>query len=276
MGIWIMAGVTFREAARKKLLWIALAAGFAFLALFATGLHYQLQAFTERRPNPILQREVLSTQLVVGLYAITMLSVLMTVVTSVDTLSGEISSGTIQAVATKPVPRWQLLIGKWLGFAAMLTVFLIILVGGINALTYSMGGVVARHLLSGLALIWMEGLLLLSLTFLFGTYFSTITTGVMVLGLHGLAFIGGWIEQMGVLTQTPKAVNVGIFASILMPSESLWRRAAYEMQSPLASASRFSPFGAFSVPSWTMVVYAGSYLLIVLLLAIRRFAKRDL
>jgi Cu-processing system permease protein len=271
-----MAGVTFREAARKKLLWIALAAGFAFLALFATGLHYQLQAFAERGPNPILQREVLSTQLVVGLYAITMLSVLMTVVTSVDTLSGEISSGTIQAVATKPVPRWQLLIGKWLGFAAMLTVFLVILVGGINVLTYSMGGVVAHHLLRGLALIWMEGLLLLSLTFLFGTYFSTISTGVTVLGLHGLAFIGGWIEQMGALTQTQKAVNVGIFASVLMPSESLWRRAAYEMQSPLASVSRFSPFGAFSVPSWMMVAYAATYLLIVLLLAIRRFAKRDL
>lgn len=271
-----MAGVTFREAARKKLLWIALAAGLAFLTLFATALHYQLQAFAERRPNPIVQREVLSTQLVVGLYAITMLSVLMTVVTSADTLSGEISSGTIQAVATKPVPRWHLLVGKWLGFAAMLTVFLVILVGGINALTYSMGGVVARHLLVGLALIWLEGLLLLSLTFLFGTYFSTVTTGVMVLGLHGLAFIGGWIEQMGALTQTQKAVNVGIFASILMPSEAMWRRAAYEMQSPLASASRFSPFGTFSVPSWTMVAYAAAYLLIVLLLAIRRFTRLDL
>ncbi len=25
MGVWIMAGVTFREAARKKVLWMALA-----------------------------------------------------------------------------------------------------------------------------------------------------------------------------------------------------------------------------------------------------------
>ena len=34
MGAWILAGVTFREAARKKLLWMALLAGLAFLALF--------------------------------------------------------------------------------------------------------------------------------------------------------------------------------------------------------------------------------------------------
>ena len=31
MGVWIMAGVTFREAARKKMLWMALTAGGAFL-----------------------------------------------------------------------------------------------------------------------------------------------------------------------------------------------------------------------------------------------------
>ncbi len=31
MGAWIMAGVTFREAARKKVLWMALVAGIAFL-----------------------------------------------------------------------------------------------------------------------------------------------------------------------------------------------------------------------------------------------------
>ena len=30
MGVWIMAGITFREAARKKILWTALLAGAAF------------------------------------------------------------------------------------------------------------------------------------------------------------------------------------------------------------------------------------------------------
>jgi predicted Kef-type K+ transport protein len=36
-----MAGVTFREAARKKMLWMALAAGGAFLVLFGIALHFQ-------------------------------------------------------------------------------------------------------------------------------------------------------------------------------------------------------------------------------------------
>ncbi|HEV7219625.1 MAG TPA: ABC transporter permease subunit, partial [Terriglobales bacterium] len=108
MGIWVMAGVTFREAARKKMLWMALAAGGAFLILFATAVHFQARDLVAQRVNPILRREFSSTMLTMGLYAVDLLAVLMTILTSVDTISGEIASGTIQAIATKPIPRWQL------------------------------------------------------------------------------------------------------------------------------------------------------------------------
>ena len=276
MGVWIMAGVTFREAARKKLLWMALGAGGAFLILFGTGLHFQAKDFAAHGMSPILRREISFAMVTMGLYAVDLLTVLMTILTSVDTLSGEIASGTIQAIATKPIPRWQVLLGKWFGFLGMLTAYIAIMVLGVNLVTYAMAGVTARHLIRGLSLMWMESLVLLSVTFVFGTYFSTLTNGVLALGLHGLAFLGGWIEQFGALTQTPRAVNVGVIASVLMPSEALWRRAAFEMQSPLANAMRVSPFSTISVPSLSMVAYAGLYLTIALALAIRRFSQQDL
>jgi Cu-processing system permease protein len=271
-----MAAVTFREAARKKMLWMALAAGGAFLILFGTGLHFQAKDFAAHGLSPVLRREISFTMVTMGLYAVDLLAVLMTILTSIDTLSGEIASGTIQAIATKPVPRWQVLLGKWFGFVGMLTAYIAIMVVGVNAITYAMAGVTARHLASGLSLMWMESVVLLSVTFAFATYFSTLTTGVLTLGLHGLAFLGGWIEQFGAMTQTQRAVNVGVIASVLMPSEALWRRAAFEMQSPLASAMRISPFSTLSVPSTAMIFYAVIYLTIALVIAIRRFSLRDL
>jgi Cu-processing system permease protein len=276
MGVWIMAGVTFREAARKKMLWMALAAGGAFLILFGTGLHFQAKDFAAHGMSPVLRREISFTMVNMGLYAVDLLAVLMTILTSIDTLSGEIASGTIQAIAAKPIPRWQVLLGKWFGFCGMLTAYITIMVGGVNAVTYAMAGVTARHLARGLSLMWMESIVLLSVVFVFATYFSTLTTGVLTLGLHGLAFLGGWIEQFGAITQTPRAVNVGIIASVLMPSEALWRRAAFEMQSPLANSLRISPFSTLSVPSMAMVFYALLYLAIALAVAIRRFSQRDL
>ena len=81
---------------------------------------------------------------------------------------------------------------------------------------------------------------------------------------------------MGAITQTTHAVTVGVIASVIMPSEALWRRAAFEMQSPLANAVRVSPFSTLSVPSLPMVFYAGMYMTIALAFAIRRFSQRDL
>jgi ABC-2 type transport system permease protein len=276
MPIRIMAGVTFREAARKKILWMALAGGCAFLILFAIALHFQQEGMAERHAPAFLRKQVLNNALMLGLYAIDLLAVVLTVMTSVDTLSGEIESGTIQAIATKPIRRWQLMAGKWIGFAAMLAVYLLLMTGGLNVIAYILSGAVVRHFAQGFSLICMESALLLSLTFFFGASFSTLTNGVLVLGLHGLAFLGGWIEQAGALTHTPKAVAVGVLASVLMPSESLWRRAAFEMQSPLVSALNVSPFTGMSVPSGAMITYAALYTSAFLLLAMWRLERRDL
>ena len=98
----------------------------------------------------------------------------------------------------------------------------------------------------------------------------------MVFGLYGLAFIGGWVEQIGAVLHNETAVQVGIVTSLIIPSETLWRRAAFEMQSPIASVLGVSPFGTTSVPSSLMIVYAVFYLFVALAFGIRAFQKRDL
>ena len=274
--LWIIAGVTFREVARRKILWTALLAAAAFLSLFGTGMHFQVHDPRFSQIPPVVRYQALSSILQIGFYAIDMLGVLMTVLTSVDSISGEIASTTIQAVATKPIYRWQLLLGKWVGFAAMVLVYVALTFGGVAAIGYFIGGIHPRGAWQGAGLIYLECLLVLTLTFLFGTIFSTLTNGVIVLGLHGIAFIGGWLEQIGTVTQSARLVSLGILSSVLMPSESIWRRASYLMQSSIARTLDFSPFATRSAPSTAMVLYACVYLLVALLLAIYRFQQRDL
>lgn len=274
--IWIIARITFHEAVRKKLLMMALLAGVAFLILFATAIHFQAAQFRERHLSLLFQRQASSNIRIVGMYAVNFLIVAITVLTSVDTLSGEISSGTIQAIAIKPMNRWELIAGKWLGFCGVLTLYAAVMILGLNAITQVILGTSAHHFLTAFGLMWLESMLLLSTTLFFSVSFSTLTAGVLVLALHGLAFLGGWIEQAGSLTQTPKAVLVGVCASLIMPSESLWRRAAFEMQSPLNTATGLSPFSGASVPSWTMVAYAVAYICALVALAARKLTTRDL
>jgi ABC-type transport system involved in multi-copper enzyme maturation permease subunit len=276
MNLWIIARVTFLEAARKKILWTALLAATAFLALFATGMHFQV-----KEPHfvklALLRRDlILNSILRIGFYAVDLLAVLMTVLTSVDTISGEIASATIHAIATKPIPRWQLLFGKWLGFAAMVAAYVALVFGGVLAVGYFIAGIQPDNTLQGAVLIYFECLVVLTATFLFGTWFSTLTNGVIVLGLHGFAFIGGWLEQIGAVTQSERLVNLGILSSVVMPSEAIWRRASYVMQSSASRVFDLSPMATFSAPSVTMLVYAAAYLLVALSLALYRFQQRDL
>lgn len=276
MGWWIMAGITIREAARKKILWTALLAGLGFLALFGAALHFQVRDFQTRSISPFLRYQILSAMLLIGLYVVDLLAVLMAILTSVDAISGEISSGTIHAIAVKPVPRWQILIGKWIGFAVMIAGFVALTFGGTIGVSYAMTGVTPQNAVPGALLVYLECLLALTVTFMFGTWFSTLTSGVIVIGLYGLAFMGGWLEQMSGFTQNARLVTLGIAVSLVMPSESLWRRAAFDMATPLASSLPFSPFSNVSIPSRTMVDYGAFYLLCALAMAIYHFQQRDL
>ncbi|HEY4818507.1 MAG TPA: ABC transporter permease subunit [Candidatus Acidoferrum sp.] len=276
MGLWIMAGVTFREAARRRILWTALLAGSAFLALFGTGMHFQVKDFTRQSMSPFIRYQLESGMVQVAFYAVNMLAVVMTILTAVDTLSGEMASGTIQAIATKPISRWQVLVGKWIGFAGMIAAYVAAMFGGVTAVGYFIGGVLPRNVLNGALLVFLECLLLLTVTFACGTWFSTLTNGVIVLGLHGLAFIGGWIEQIGAMTSSPRLVTVGVVSSLFMPSEAIWRRASFEMQSSFTRALQFTPFSNASAPSAAMIGYAVAYLLVAMFIAIYHFHQRDL
>jgi ABC-type transport system involved in multi-copper enzyme maturation permease subunit len=119
--VLIIARLTFREAARRKILLAALLLGLAFLLVFSVGFYLIQRDFQRNmRGASLLQiNEIRNFLLIAGLYVVNFLSAMMTVLTSVDTLSGEIASGTIHTLVSKPVSRWEVVTGKWLGFAGM-------------------------------------------------------------------------------------------------------------------------------------------------------------
>lgn len=278
MATLVIARLTFHEAARRKILWLAFLLGLAFLVLYGFGFN-AIQTNVERTNSdraPIMLSEVRNFLVVAGFYVVNFLSVMMTVLTSVDTLSGEISSGTIQTILAKPVRRWEILIGKWLGFAGMVTLYLLLMAGGLIGVVYVSSGYTPPGFIPSMGLLWLNYLLLLSLSFFGGTILSTLANGVLVFGLFGLAFIGGWIEQIGSVLDNQTAIEVGIISSLILPSEALWKRAAFEMQTTLARTFGLSPFISSSVPSLAMIVYAVLYTGVALTLALWLFSRRDL
>lgn len=273
--VMLMAGLTFREAARRRILWIAAIVGAAFLGIFWTGLHAVLHSMAPT-VNPVTRRESFGMMLLMTLYAGTMMTSLMAAITSCDTLSGEIASGTIHAVATKPVRRWALVLGKWAGFVVLFGAYILFVEGGSMLIGWIEIRYLPPHPITILGLIWLQAIVLLGVTMACSARLSSLTSGACTVGLYGLAFIGGWIEQFGALRHVRACVDLGIIASLIMPSDALWRRAAYNAQPPLLGAMGVSPFSSATVPSLIMILYAGIYAMAALILAQILFEHRDL
>ncbi len=207
--VWIMAGITLREAARRRILWTALLAAVLLLVIFAVALRLQVHEFQGRPMSPFVRYQVETGMLMVGLYTCDLLAVVMTILTSIDTISGDISSGTIHAIATKPLARWQIVCGKFVGFVGMTTVYVALTFGCTIAVAYAATGVLPEHPVRGFLLIAAECAVVLTVTFLLGTWFSTLTAGVLALGLQGVAFMGGWLEQVSGFSQSTQIVTLG-------------------------------------------------------------------
>ena len=277
MKLWVIVKLTMREAQRRRLLWIALVLGVVFVLFFAVGFHFVNQELSRQiRMRPSESNVFVNFFLTAGLYVVNFLSVMMAVLTSVGTVSGEIVSHTIQSLATKPVRRWEILLGKWVGLAVMLAVYMVALSGGVMLVIFMIAGYRPENWLGTMGFLVMEGWVILTVSILGGTLLSTITNGVVAFMLYGIAFVGGWVEQIGSLMGSEAAVNIGIITSLILPSEALWRRASYLMQASLIRNLPSNPFGTASVPSPAMVVYAGLYVVALLGVALWIFDRRDL
>ena len=285
MPTFIIARLTFLEAIRRRILFAAFLLGVAFLLLYGFGFFMMRSQIGSVRPSTnaigdvLMQSGIDNFLTLVGLYAVNFLAIAMGALVSADTLAGEISSGTIQALVTKPVRRAEIVLGKWLGFAGLLFLYLVLMVGGVMAIAYVLDGYVVPNVWNGIALIYLETLLIMTITLMCSSMLSTLATGGVIFGMYGIAFIGGWVEQFGAVLQNQAAINIGIISSLIIPSEALWRRAAYEMTPTIAQVVGISfsgPMLTVSVPSALMTVYAIGYLIVAFAIGVRVFANRDL
>lgn len=276
--ILVMIHLTLHEAMRRRVLLAVLVCGLAFLTLYGIGLHFVERDLARHADamSRLQHRTMISFFILAGLYAVNFLTIMTAVLLPVDTLAGEIGSGVMQTLAAKPIHRSDIVLGKWAAHVLLVAGYLLLMAGGVLVVARAISGVTPPGIAIGLPLMMLEGALLVTLSIAGGTRFSTVTNGVAVFGLYGLAFIGSWVEQIGTLAGNQAARYVGTVASLIMPSEAMWQLAAHHMQPAIMRDLHLTPFSPASVPSAAMVAWAVGYLVIALLVALGQFRKRAL
>lgn len=277
MNILNIMSLTIREAQRRRLLWVALIMGLGFLTVFGIAFFFIRRELLRFPPGQAQEEFLYAFLLTAGMYATNLLVTIVAVLISVTTISGEIESHIIDAIVTKPIRRWEIVVGKWLGYAVMALGYLLFLAGGLMLLVYLQSGYLFNSIGAGLLMMGFGTLLILSLSIAGGTRLSTLANGVMSFMMFAVAFLGGLIEQVGSLLQNEAAVNIGIITSLIMPADALWKKAlSYYQPQALGFANMAGPFAVTTEPSTLMVIYAVIYLASLLLFAVWSFSRRDL
>jgi ABC-type transport system involved in multi-copper enzyme maturation permease subunit len=181
----------------------------------------------------------------------------------------------MQTLAAKPLTRSEIVLGKWAGHLLMAWAYFFVIAAGIVLAVRAVAGFVPLNVGPALPLMMLEIALLLSVSIAGGTRLNTITNGVVAVAFYALAFVGGFVEQIGVIAGVPSARTIGIVVSLISPADALWRLAIYYMQ-PAIVRSLETPLTTFSVPTFLMVWWGLGFTVLTLVYAVRSFARRNL
>lgn len=171
--IWAIALNTFREAARIRVLYgiIVLVIG-ANLAAIVLG---QMSIHEENR----VARDL-------GLAGISLFGSLTAIFLGVFLLYTEVQRRTIHAIASKPIERWEFVVGKYLGMALVLTVLVVLFGVAMVAMLTIQGVGMSSDVAKALVLAWFEVLTVAAIAIFFSSFSTPFLSGIFALAMWGL------------------------------------------------------------------------------------------
>ncbi len=230
-----VAGLTLREAFRRRVVWALLVLTVALLALSAWGFSKLVGLDTELGTMTSGEaRLVASLLLNLIMFGMSLIAAIGTAFLAGPTLAGEVESGQALAMLARPVRRSSVLLGKWHGLVAFGCGY-VITAGAAQILV--VGAVVGYWPPSpavGLALLAAETIVLLTLALLLSSVVSTMASGIVAVGLFGATWVAGVVGGIGGALGNEGVERVGTVSRILLPTDGLWRGAMNAFQDPIA------------------------------------------
>src|SRR5579884_1912346 len=222
--VLVIAGLTVREAVRRRLLAAFLAISAAVVGLSAWGFNRlaHTQAITSGEKNLAVPQA-----LILFIFMFSFVVALSASAIASPSISMEVDSGVLLTVVTRPIRRAEVLLGKWLGLAALLAGYAC----GVCALELAVVDWVSGYLPPEPVLVavylFAEGALLLTLALVLSTRLSAIAGGVIGVAVFGAGWLAGVVGTLGTSFNIGALRTIGHVGRYLIPTDGLWHGAIY-------------------------------------------------
>lgn len=184
MRVLSIAFNTFRESIREKLLYNLLV-----FALLMIGSSVLLTRLTVGEWDRLIIN--------LGLSSMSFFGVLIAIFVGISLVSKEIDKKTIYTIVSKPVPRYEFLLGKYLGLMFTLLVNLVVMVAGLLAVMVYLNAPVTLLLFEAIGFIFLELVVITAMALMFSTFTSATLSAIFTLAIYAVGHLSTDLKQFG-------------------------------------------------------------------------------
>lgn len=275
-------GLIGKELLRKRVFLMTILLTVLFLGFYLYGLN---EIANSHNSDWLVANAGQAAVMFIGLFFSQMVVAFFVLFSSMGAIAGEAEAGILYAIMSRPIPRWRIFLGKWIGFAVWYLLFAGILFWAVvgSANYFFILPISGIAFVKAFLLFELIPLLLLSLSMLGSAYLPMLGNGVLGALLYGLGLFGGMLENAaGHSSSTTGIENFGLVTSLLSPTNSIFQRMIYELLGgfnlpiDVNAASLSGLFSGQSAPSTAFIVYSLAYLIVLLAWGMIRFSRKDI
>ncbi len=197
MKVQAIALTTFREAVRDKILYTLLFFALAMIAASAV-----IADLTIGEYGKIIRD--------LGLAAIDLFGLMIAIFVGIGLVYKEIERKTIYTIASKPIARWQFLLGKYLGLVMTLGAEVLVMTVGFLVQLQLTGAGTTGALIPAIWLIFVELLVVTAVAILFSSFTTPMLSALFTLGI---TVVGRLTAQLKELSEAGDAPGLELVAS---------------------------------------------------------------
>jgi Cu-processing system permease protein len=199
-----------------------------------------------------------------GLSAMSIFGLLSAVFIGIRLVAQEIESRTVEIIASKPVPRREILIGKFLGFGMTLGLMVLVMSAALFMVYAAMMHRLPWELVPALVLIFIEMLLIVSFAILFSCIASASLAALFTCVVFATGHLSGFLRDF--IQLYPNRGFHGLFRLLYAVLPNLEK-----LNLKMAVVERLPATHQFE---WGLI-YGSAYTAIVLTLAVILFERKD-
>ena len=279
-----IAGYGFREAVRRKVFAVVVVLTVVFLALFWLACHFVFSRLGDISPpvGVAVDTRTFAGAFLLGLamFATLFLGVVLAVFLTLGVVSGDAERGLLQPLVVRPVGRSTLLLSRFLGAAAVSTVYVLAVYGlSLAIIDVSGNWLPPAKLTPGLELAGGVAIVI-ALSLLGSVVLSSTANGIAVFMLFGAGLVTGLLGTIGHALNSHSIQHAATIAAWALPFEELYQDGLRLISGSATGVTGFllqlGQFGGAYVHGWQIRVWAAGYLVAALGLAMLAFRRRDL